>query len=897
MRETNAPENDYANNKGRSHFIMNSIIRDICILNDFHHSAELKIKTMSSSSESSSSSSSSSSPSSEIWPSGYQESALWKQYPELYKAIFVDSNNVFVSGPGGCGKSFAVGMIKHEANRLGLNCSLTATSGTAAHSLGPGASTIHRWSGIRLGDKPLETILGWIEKRPDAKKRWREANLLVIDEISMLDDHTFELLSNVGKRIRCPKRSEKSLLKAGKTVEAFGGLKVIVTGDFCFAPNTPILTYQCGIKKAVDVQIGDVLMGDDSLPKTVVKLYGGCAPMYRVSTIGSGKSFIVTGNHTLCLRVAGQGLARWKGTDQTWIVQWWNESQRNVSRKEFSISKHGNESKTLAEAFASKIPQDYVLEITVNEYLSLSTFSQQELCCYKSAVEWPEEEKKVPIDPWSLGFCLTGKRNELTESDEKLKELDDRLRLYHILERECLPECYLFTSRHNRLQVLAGLIDGAGVFQNNRFRLSLGNKFLANQAHFIAESLGFNCSALFETTESERTIWNFFYGFEGLGEDVDQIPCRLNCLNKGRWTQLSRYSVAKFRVDPVGDGEFYGFETDGNHRFLLGDFTVTHNCQLPPVRGDFAFEAKLWEEMKFFNFRMTYPYRFPDPEHFAMLGRIRVGAMTAADIAKLRSRVVAHETYRKKILNGELFETIKPTRVFSLKQDVEGINQQELQSLEGEAFIFEATDTVIPKPDSKGRIQYRVEDIRQDYIDFMDTIAPVECLFKVGAQVMLTKNLSVETGLVNGSRGVIEELHEERIVVLFKSGLHVDIVPYRYEYEDEKAVCIREQFPLVLAYAMTVHKSMGATLDYVVADCGTSVFAPGQGYVLLSRVRTLEGLLLTNVMPELIKPHPKALKFENDLIKRSVLAKPIELKEEKEEKKDENEEKEGEPSS
>lgn len=847
-----------------------------------------KVMSSSSSESSPSSSSSSSVSSSEIWPAGYQNSELWKQYPELYKAIFVNSKNIFVSGPGGCGKSFAVGMIKQEANRLGLNCSLTATSGTSAHSLGPGASTIHRWSGIRLGDKPLETILGWIDNRPEIKKRWRETHLLVIDEVSMLDAHTFELLSRVGQRIRYPKRTTKSLLVSGQPLLPFGGLKVLVTGDFCFAPNTPILTYQSGIKKASEIKIGDMLMGDDSVARKVVQLHRGVSSMYRVSAISSGKSFTVTGNHTLCLRVSGQGMARWKESEQVWIVQWWNESQKNVSRREFSVSKYGSEAKNVAETFASKIPQDYVLEITVNEYLALSNFSQRELCCYKAAVEWPVEEKKLPINPWSLGFWLTGKNmSGLSESDEKVKELEKNLHLYHVSERKCLPECYLFASRQHRLQVLAGLIDGAGTLVNNRFRLSLSNKLLASQACFIAESLGFNCSSLFESTDSEKTSWNFFYGFEGLGEDLIQIPCCINC-HHDSWNQLSKYAVTKFRIDPVGEGEFYGFETDGNRRFLLGDLTVTHNCQLPPVKGDFAFESDLWNEMKFFNFRMTHPYRFPDPDHFAMLGRIRVGKMTPADIAKLRSRVTVHEAYRKRIVSGELVESIKPTRIFSLKQDVESINQQELQALDGEAFIFEATDTVIPKPDSKGKIHYREEDIRQDYVDFMDGVAPAECLFKVGAQVMLTKNLSVESGLVNGSRGVIEELHEERIVVLFKSGLRVDIVPYSYEYEDEKAACVRAQFPLVLAYALTVHKSMGATLDYVVADCGTSVFAPGQGYVLLSRVRTLEGLLLTNFMPELIKPHPKALKFEDKLIECSVLAKPVECERgEKEEEKQE----------
>lgn len=819
------------------------------------------------------------------WPSGYQDSDLWKQYPELYKALFVDFSNVFVSGPGGCGKSFAVGMIKKEAIRLGVNCALTATSGTAAHSLGPGASTIHRWGGIRLGDKPLETVLGWINNRPEVKKRWKDVQILVIDEVSMLDSQIFELLSQVGKRVRCSKSMTKSLLKSNQSTPPFGGVRVLVTGDFCFAPDTPILAYQRGIKKASEIRVGDVLMGDDSSARVVTQLYRGKSSMYRVVPIGSGKSFTVTGNHTLCMRVAGQGMARWKESDQAWIVQWWNQSQGKVSRKDFPISKYGTSAKDLAETFASKIPQDYVLELTVNEYLALSDLSKRELCCYKNAVDWPEEKSpSVPMNSWVMGFLVTGQStSKLSEQDRKMcesKEFESSLHDSNFLEKNYLPQCYLFASRHDRLQVLAGLIDGAGTVHNNRFGLSLQSKLLAKQACFIAESLGFHCSSLFEERDAGKSSWNFFYGLDGIGADIAQIPCRLNSQTSGNWIQTSRFSVMKFRVEPIGEGDFYGFKTDGNHRFLLGDFTVAHNCQLPPVKGDFAFESKLWDEMKFFNFRMTHPYRFPDPAHFEMLGRIRVGQMTPDDISKLRSRVLAYESYRKKIVKGELVEMIKPTRIFSLKQDVEGINQQELQALEGDAFMFEATDTVIPKPDSNGKVHHREEDIRQDYVDFMDAIASPECLFKVGAQVMLTKNLSVEEGLVNGSRGVIEELHEERIVVMFKSGIRVDIVPYKYEYEDEKAVCVRAQFPLILAYALTVHKSMGATLDYVVADCGTSVFAPGQGYVLLSRVRTLEGLLLTNFMPELIKPHPKALKFEDELIKRSIMAKPIEIKNE-----------------
>ena len=170
------------------------------------------------------------------WPAGHEQSDLWKQYPELYQAIFVDHRHVFLSGIGGTGKSFTIGMIKRECDRLAVSCSLTATTGTAAHALGPGSSTIHRWSGIRLGDKPLDTILGWIKQRPDAKKRWKDVRILIIDEMSMLDSDTFELISAVGQHVRYTMRDHKRFAKDRESPPPFGGLQLIATADYLQLP-------------------------------------------------------------------------------------------------------------------------------------------------------------------------------------------------------------------------------------------------------------------------------------------------------------------------------------------------------------------------------------------------------------------------------------------------------------------------------------------------------------------------------------------------------------------------------------------------------------------------------------------------------------------------------------
>jgi hypothetical protein len=126
-------------------------------------------------------------------------------------------------------------------------------------------------------------------------------------------------------------------------------------------------------------------------------------------------------------------------------------------------------------------------------------------------------------------------------------------------------------------------------------------------------------------------------------------------------------------------------------------------------------------------------------------------------------------------------------------------------------------------------------------------------------------NLSVEQELVNGSRGIVEACLDDRVTVKFRSGESIDITPYPHEFEDEIVTCVRNQIPLMLAWACTIHKSQSTTLDYLMGDCGTSVFAPGMAYVLLSRCKTLKGMLLSNFMQKMVRPHAKALEFERKM--------------------------------
>lgn len=318
----------------------------------------------------------------------------------------------------------------------------------------------------------------------------------------------------------------------------------------------------------------------------------------------------------------------------------------------------------------------------------------------------------------------------------------------------------------------------------------------------------------------------------------------------------------------------------GKQLIVSGDF-----LQLPPVQDVFAFKSDVWEELNFRIFRMIIPKRYPDIEHFNMLMRIRVAQYTKEDVKKLYDRVDAYIDYIRK--GGDKNEKIKPTRIYSLKKDVEQHNLEELSKLPGNTIVYNSIDKFISKNDVKNGDDKKKDDGDDDdrmkkkknndkisskdimdYTEFLDTVVDRQVFLKPGAQVMLTYNLAIDIGLVNGSRGVILSCESESVNVLFKNGVVTRIAYHLYEFEDGKVKMMRYQLPLILAWACSIHKTQGATLDYAIMDLGPSIFAPGMGYVALSRVRTIDGLLLSSFVPKKIIADPEALEFEREIIER-----------------------------
>lgn len=287
---------------------------------------------------------------------------------------------------------------------------------------------------------------------------------------------------------------------------------------------------------------------------------------------------------------------------------------------------------------------------------------------------------------------------------------------------------------------------------------------------------------------------------------------------------------------------------------FVGDF-----FQLPPVNKGpeettFVFESPVWRQCVPTTVELTQIVRQTDPVFHTILNEARSGILSDQSLVILKSR---------QHLDWKSLE-IRPTLLFSRKAAVDQVNVSNLKKLKGDRHTYKVKtvtsgDHVIDL--DRPEVKFAVDKLDRDapYIP--------ELTLAVGAQVMLLTNLLQEKGLVNGSRGVVIDFGktvEAYPIVKFRNGIELEIIPAEWGCDDFETVK-RQQVPLALAYAVTIHKAQGATLDCALIDIGRDTFECGQAYVALSRVKSLDSLYIWELEKAAFITHDKVHEFYEEL--------------------------------
>jgi hypothetical protein len=425
----------------------------------------------------------------------------------------------------------------------------------------------------------------------------------------------------------------------------FGAIRV--GGGKCLGRDTPVLMFDGSVKAVQDIKSGDRLMGPDSNPRTVETVCSGREPLYKVTPV-KGDSFVVNVSHILSIKHTPELLGQSHTTE--------NISIRDLLGKSLHWRANAKLWRTGVD-FAPSTPLPipaYILGLWLGDGNSSGP-----------AITTTDHEISSAFIAWgaTLGLHYRETRGPgtptyyLTHSKKhKANPALDLLRGLNVVNNKHIPEQYLTASRGERLDLLAGIIDTDGHLGHNYDYISVSER-LADNVVFLCRSLGL--AAYKKETQKEcvnNGKWGTYYRVSISG-DLNIVPCRLEYKRAAPREQKKSHLVTGFSLEPLGTGEYYGFELSGPDRlFLLGDFTVTHNTLislLAPVvmqasRPVLLCPASLVDKTEADRRRYAKDYRVAQHLRilsYEMLGRVRM----AEELQRYQpDLIIADEVHRLK---------------------------------------------------------------------------------------------------------------------------------------------------------------------------------------------------------------------------------------------------------
>lgn len=311
----------------------------------------------------------------------------------------------------------------------------------------------------------------------------------------------------------------------------------------------------------------------------------------------------------------------------------------------------------------------------------------------------------------------------------------------------------------------------------------------------------------------------------------------------------------------------------GIQLIFSGDF-----YQLPPV-GDkdepetcrFCFESMLWSQTfsEDNHIQLTKIFRQSDPIYQKILNQIREGKLKRSS-----NELLLHHVGQE--ISDNL--GIRPTKLFPTRNKVDQVNTQEMNALNTEEKEYKLkyhSDLEMTATELLKRRQFTREQIETELAYLKGNLRCDEVVkLKIGSQVMCIVNIELDNGgmICNGSQGIVSRITEQGLPVVKFSNSNGSRFEYIMGYhiwpsENIPGIGV-SQLPLILAWALTIHKAQGATLDIAEVDAGSGIFECGQTYVALSRVKSLEGLYLTSFDASRIKVNRRVQEFYDSVSKK-----------------------------
>lgn len=387
----------------------------------------------------------------------------------------------------------------------------------------------------------------------------------------------------------------------------------------CLGKDTPILMHDGSIKFVQDIKIGDQVMGADSTPRNVLSVSNGIDKLYEIKPV-KGDSWICNSEHLLT--VYDQNIAR----------------NNKIKKKE-------NQLNPLV---------DYSINKILTRPVEKTTGAKMKLQLQRVGVDFPEQN--LPLDPYFVGLWIAegGKRKDsvsnfsINENDtvlmdylENFKFKGEKVSICKIKEKGCfrinvklkksrinpirailkdsvkekghldIPKEYMINSRENRLKLIAGILDGDGYLNNNFFVIITKYKEISDLIVYVCRSLGLAAYSKKRIGRIKSLNFEGVYHSINISGDLDIIPTKVERRKAKERKQIKSVLRTGFWIKEIGVGEWYGFKVDKDERFLLGDFTITHNsgktatlkelCNRTPVGTSclfMAFNKSIAEELK-----------------------------------------------------------------------------------------------------------------------------------------------------------------------------------------------------------------------------------------------------------------------------------------------------------